>query len=236
MELGTWMFGANEKGGPIEEIPFKASEFGADVVAQMRESVAMYKRMGDIIVTDPAKLSFVGENGGCSANSPDCPEGWSFSDDDQTALKSDLQRTVERTAYEELLPLGFAVFGLNPERLGRAPDPRWYNCAFYPWWYYSDTAVSLGTTPLLLELDPQNANRDLWKLLVLSKPGGPRVGNYWGQPPSDKTLQRVFGPVANTTSPDEGGLGVSLARLVAADEWQLWKPTPPFRPTHDDCS
>ena len=53
---------------------------------------------------------------------------------------------------------------------------------------------------------------------------------------SDKTLNRVIGPVSPSKSPDEGGLGVSLARLVPEEEWQLWSPTPPFRPTHDACS
>jgi hypothetical protein len=231
MELGVWMFGADENGGAVDEIPFKADELGDEIVAQMKETVEMYTRLGDVIVTDPAKLSFVGENGGCSPQADGCPEGWSFTNDDITALKSDIERTVERTAYEELLPLGFLVYGLNPERLNRAPDPRWYNCGVYPWWYYSDTAVARGTTPLLLELVPQNGG--LWKLLVLSRPRG---NGFRGSAPSDKTLNRVFGPVANSTAPDEGGLGVSLARLVSPADWQFWSPTPVFRPTHDNCS
>ena len=235
MALGTWMFGADEKGGPVEELPFKASEFGKELVAQMALSVAMYKRMGDVIVSDPEKLAFVGHNGGCSANSDKCPKGWSFSDDDLTRLKSDLRRTVERAAYEELLPLGFTVYGLNPERLDRAPDPRWYNCNLYPFWYYTPTAVAHATTPLLWELDPHDAGQDLWKVLVLARPGGSDK-YFHAQPPSDDTLKRVFGPISRTSSPDEGGLAVSLARLLPADDWSLWSPTPRFRPTHDACS
>jgi hypothetical protein len=235
MELGTWMFGANSNGGPVEEIPFKANEFGKDLVAQMRQSVEMYKRMGDVIVTDPEKLAFAGENGDCSENSKTCPAGWSFTNDDITRLKSDLQRTVERAAYEELLPLGFSVYGLNPQRTDRAPDPRWYNCGTYPFYYYSPTAVSRATIPLLRELDPQNAKGNLWKPLVLAKPGGSDV-YFHAQTMSDKALERVFGPISNTTSPDEGGLGVPLARLVPEHEWHFWSPTPRFRPTQDACS
>jgi len=44
--------------------------------------------------------------------------------------------------------------------------------------------------------------------LVLSQPRG---GGCHGSPPSDKTLNRVFGPVSPSRSPDEGRPG-SLAR------------------------
>jgi hypothetical protein len=235
MELGTWMFGADEEGGPIEEIPFKADEFGADLVKEMQASVARYYRMGDVIVTDPAKLAFVGENGACSSNSETCPRGWSFNEDDQTRVKSDLKRSVERMAWQELLPLAFTVYGLNTQRRAGPPDPRWYNCHTYPFYYFSDTAVSHATTALQWELDPQNAKGQLWKTLVLAKPGGQQAMQH-AQPPSDKTLRRVFGPVAKSTSPDEGGLAVSLARLLPAHEWKFWSPTPWYKPTQDACS
>lgn len=235
MELGTWMFGADEQGGPIEEIPFKANEFDAELIKEMQASVERYHRMGDVIVTDPDKLAFVGENGACSSNSETCPRGWSFNEDDKTRVESDLQRSVERMAWQELLPLAFSVYGLNTQRRAGAPDPRWYNCHTYPFYYFSDTAVSRATTALQWELDPQNAKGNLWKTLVLAKPGGQPAMQH-AQPPSDKTLQRVFGPVSKSTSPDDGGLAVSLARLLPPHGWNFWSPTPWFRPTQDACS
>ena len=63
----------------------------------------------------------------------------------------------------------------------------------------------------------------------------PRGSSFHATTLSDKTAERVFGPVSASKSADEGGLGVSLARLVPEKDWQFWSPTPPFRPDHDAC-
>jgi hypothetical protein len=83
------------------------------------------------------------------------------------------------------------------------------------------------------ELDPQDGGRNLWKTLALAQPkGGYRLAR--AQPPSDETLERVFGPVPDTNDPNAGGLGVSPARLMAGQEWHLWDPY--GRPaTEDNC-
>jgi hypothetical protein len=232
MSLGIWLFGSNEEGGEADEIPFEADQLGDKIVEQMHATVETHKRMGDVIVSDPVKLRFVAEHGACSPDAKDCPPGWSFTEEDETALRSDLQRTVEREAWQELLPLGFKVFGTNLQRLPQPPDLRSYDCGFvHPFSEFSQTQENLLVYPLLRELDLTN-RQNLWKPLVLAQPRG---NGFHATTLSDKTAERVFGPVSASKSPDEGGLGVSLPRLVPEKDWQFWSPTPPAFPDHDAC-
>ena len=234
MELGVWMFGADESGAPNPELPFKARELGSEVRNQMQNAKQTYRKIGDVIVTDSAKLPYVGVNGGCLKGA-DCPEGWSFSGDDGDAVIADTKLGIERVAFEELLPLAFSTYGLNPGRGATEPDPRWYNCNLYPWWYFSPTAIKYATTAEKWELDTETgANLDLYKVLVLALPGGAEKF-FHGVPPSDKLLKRMFDPV-DADEPEKGGLGMSPARLMRPTKWQFWAGTPYFKPVRDNCS
>ena len=121
------MFGANENGGPNPELPFKARELGSELREQMQDAEKTYRKIGDVIVSDSAKLAFVGVNGGCRKG-VDCPEGWSFSGDDGDEVIADAKLGIERVAWEKWLPLGFSTYGLNAGRGATEPDPHWYNC------------------------------------------------------------------------------------------------------------
>jgi hypothetical protein len=234
MSLGIWLFGSNQGGGEADEIPFEADELGDKIVQQMHATVETYKRMGDVIVSDPVKLQFVGEHGGCSSGNNGCPPGWSFSGEDETVLRADLQRTVEREAWQELLPMGFKVFKTNLQRLENPPDLRAYDCGgnIHPFSYFSQTQEDRVVYPLLWEVGTANGHENTWRPLVLAQARG---SHFHATTLSDQTAERVFGPVSASKSPDEGGLGVSLARLVPEKDWQFWAPTPWFRPTHDAC-
>ena len=98
MELGVWMFGADENGGPAEELPFEARKLGAELVAQMTDARDSFGAMGDTIVTDSAKLAYVGLHGGCLATETSCPKGWSFTvaDREQRAGRHPPQRRADR--------------------------------------------------------------------------------------------------------------------------------------------
>lgn len=234
MSLGIWLFGANNGGGEADEIPFKADELGDEIVKQMDQSVKTYKRMGDVIVTDPAKLRFVGEHGGCSSGNKNCPPGWSFTEEDKTTLIADVQRTVERESWQELLPMGFRVFKTNLQRLENPPDLREYDCGgnIHPFSNFSQTQENLAVYPMLWEVGALAPSENVWKPLVLAQPRG----NYFHATTlADKTAERVFGPISASKSPRDGGLGVSLARLVPEKAWEWWQPEPPVHPTHDGC-
>jgi hypothetical protein len=124
MEFGVWAFGSDDHGGPSDEIQFKARELGRKLTERMAGAVKSYKRFGDVIVTDPDKLEYVGTHGDCIPTAEACPDGYSFTNADIDEVSADLRRTVERTAYEELLPLGFYVYGFNPGRSQEPGNPR----------------------------------------------------------------------------------------------------------------
>jgi len=234
MSLGIWLFGANQEGGEADEIPFEADQLGDKIVQQMHQTVETYKRMGDVIVSDPAKLQFVGIHGGCSSENKNCPPGWSFSTEDKTTLRADIQRTVEREAWQELLPMGFRVFKTNPQRLENPPDLREYDCGgnIHPFSNFSQTQENLVVYPLLWEVGTANGHENTWRPLVLAQPRGIY---FHATTLADTTAEKVFGPVSASKSPEEGGLDVPLSRLVPEKAWEWWAPEPPVNPTHDGC-
>jgi hypothetical protein len=230
MELGVWAFGDDPNGEPIKEIPFEARKLGSKIADQMQDVTETYESIGDVIVTDSAKLAYVGAHGNCLPTKDEtCPKGYSFTADDRRRVSSDLSRGVERMAYQTLLPLGFHVFRLNGFVSPNPPDPRKYKCSYWPWYYYSPPALSNATTALLQEKDSRYGVNNTWQTLVLSRPPAPTT--RWGQPPSDELLKRMFDPVANSNNPKEGGLAISPSKLMAGARWTLWDPD--FRSGHD---
>jgi hypothetical protein len=176
--------------------------------------------MGDVIVSDYAKLSVVGPDGGCNASSPGCPPELAFSTADKIAASSNVYRSVERLAYTKLLPLGYHVLSLLPYEGKAPPYPPSYKCqAFHPWIDdYTDKAP-YASTSLLRELDPAGQD-NVWDPFVLSKP--PSDWSTHGTPPSNELLERMFGPVSLSGDPRAGGLGISPASLVQESEHYYW--------------
>jgi hypothetical protein len=239
MQLGVLGFEAGENGAPAREVQFRARELGSKITNEMQSTARTYDAIGDVIVTDPEKLAFVGENGDCEPTEDGCPKGYSFTDKDVRRVYADVYRGIERLAYEELVPLAYATYALNPERLNRAPEAKWYRCTefsplfpSYPWWYYSDVAQAKATTAERLEVDPESPSNDLWRLLVLSRPRQ-RLETR-GTAPSDAILERMFERVPSSDNPREGGLGISAAGMMRKAEWRTWAPTE-YDPTYDLC-
>ena len=123
---------------------------------------------------------------------------------------------------------------LNLQRLEKPPDLRSYACGgdIHPFSDFSQTQENLVVYPLLWEVDTTYGTENVWRPLVLAQPKG---NHFHATTLSDTTAERVFGPVSASKSPLEGGLGVSLARLVPEKNWQWWQPEPPVNPTHDGC-
>jgi hypothetical protein len=85
---------------------------------------------------------------------------------------------------------------------------------------------------MLWEVGAITATENVWKPLVLAQPKG---NHFHATTLADKSAERVFGPVSASRSPDEGGLGVSLSRLVPEKDWEWWEPTPIVNPVKDNC-
>lgn len=227
LDLGAWIANRHADGSSrADELPFKADQLGAKLVDQAEQAQASYVKMGDIIVSDYAKLSVVGANGGCAPGSPTCNEDFSYTDNDRADLSEALALGVERLAYEKLLPLGFHVFQLNsdpkyvPDHT-QPPDPQQYNCPYYPWYYYPSP---LAWTSLLQGFDPVHHD-NIYDVFVLSIPPG--ANTYHGTPPDEAMLTRMFDSVS------KGGLGMSAATMMRTAEHDGWTGEGPGR---DSCT
>jgi hypothetical protein len=221
LDLGVWAYGAGKGGEPTyDEVRARADELGAELVEQAQQAQATYDRMGDVIVSDYAKLSVVGAAGGCNPSSPGCPPELALSSADRIAASADVYRSIERVAYTKLLPLGYHVLSLLPYEGKDPPYPPSYKCqAFHPWIDdYTDKAP-FASTSLLRELDPAGQDNG-WDPFVLSKP--PTEWSTHGTPPSNELLERMFGSVSLSGDPKAGGLGIPPASLVQESEHYYW--------------
>ena len=165
---------------------------------------------------------------------------------DAKRVSVDLSRALQRTAYEQLLPLRFRVYKLVPTHstlpLGATPDPQMYICpldvsekAFNEW---DQTQVRFASTALLEEFsagqpgahsDPEEnwyTNDKLWHPFVLAQ----YPESYYAPAPSADLLKRMFGPLPSPTDvdanddPNAGGLGISLTAMARAMEPQpFWR-------------
>jgi hypothetical protein len=224
LDFGVWLAGANADGEPgYEDLHITADELGSKLIEQAVASRATFKRIGDVIVSDYHKLSVVGSNAFC--NSDDCNKDFAFTDADQELAATVASRGVERILYEKLLPIGFHYFQLNQFVWNDMHDldPHDYVCRgiYHPWYGFP----ALASTSLLGYLDLQQ-NFYGQDVFVLGAPAE-RESDQHSTPPSDKTLERVFGPVSSSKDPDAGGLGVSAAELVLKSERYGWEDNGP---------
>jgi hypothetical protein len=227
LQLGAWAYGAHEGGSPSDqEVRDTADKLGALFVEQAQQAQATLLNIGDVIVSDYAKLSKLGPCAGYG--SADCPKEFALSGADQVAASKHLYTSIRQMAYAELLPLAYHVFaltrhcnetdcdsdGLTP------PDPGKYNCqGYHPWSGYPRAA----STSLLQELDPGGIHRG-WRTFVLSVPPGATTTQ--GKPPSDKLLSDAFGPIDPAGDPKKGGAGLSLAQLALEKKLDYWYHNP----------
>jgi hypothetical protein len=174
-------------------------------------------------VSDYAKLSELGEKGGC-APAPDCPKEFAFSEADRVTASADVSRGFEKTAYLEILPLEFRVMALSRNweagRQRERPAPPWpgdYQCNLaFPWSEYEDLPRASGD--LLQEVDMTGRDHG-WDTFVLSSASG---SDLHGNPPTVQILTRMFEPVSLSGVPTDGGLGISWNHLATETQIDYW--------------
>lgn len=220
-DFGVTVFGAVSEGGePSDaEIQVEADQLGKGLVDQAQQGQVTLKRIGDVIVSDWAKLSELGPVAACNVQSPGCPEKWSYSAADGDAASANAYLGVERVSYLKLLPLGFRPHSLARQNYtGKRvvhpdpPDPVNYYCnSAYPWSNYPDLARSSAS--MLSTLDPAGSPRDNeWDTFVLSRPPG--NNDYHGTPPSKRLLDRMFNPLSESGDPTVGGIGLDWTQFA----------------------
>ena len=247
--FGTWLAGASTNGTPGEdEVRIKADQLGAELVAQAQQSQATLKRVGDIIVSDYAKLSTLGPVAGC-APGPTCNPAYSWTDEDRVAASTTFERGIERISYDKLMSLGYNVYRLNrypddrdtfdpsygyPYNSGAQPPAvKRYDCRFVDFhpWYSTPTWPARATSDLLRILDPGDPSMDQWNVLVLAVPLG---NDVYGTPPPDPLLNRMFDSVSGSNDPAAGGLGMSPSVFMSGAQQYGYENTGPGY--DEDCT
>ena len=223
--FGTWLAGASGDGAPgDDEVQFAADQLGQQLENKAEQAQATLQEVGDIIVSDYAKLSTLGPVAGC-APGPTCKSAYAWTDEDRVAASTTFERGIERISYTKLMPLGYHVYRLNrypddrdsfdpsysyPYNSGATPPAvKRYDCRFvdyHPWYTTPTPWPALATSDLLRVLDPGDPSLDQWNVLVLAVPLG---NDIHGTPPPDALLKRMYGLVSGDNDPKDGGLGMS---------------------------
>ena len=123
LQLGMWAYGAASDGGPgFAEVKTTADKVGTAFVTQAKTAQATLDNMGDVVVSDYAKLKEVGTWGGCNTSVTGCPASLAYSAADRKQASADVYRAIEQQAWLNLLPIGYPVFDLVPPyQSGGAP-------------------------------------------------------------------------------------------------------------------
>lgn len=239
IDLGVWAFGATSGGAPTyADFSIEAHKIGATLSEEMEAAAETFSSMREVIVTDPQKLKKIGEEALCNPANPECEADFAFTAAERRRVGTDLSRSIQRVAWERLLPLKYKVYWLNLYHGTAAPDVHKYGCSLYPWVEYKGVGLLYGTTAWQEELHPDNTE-STWRALVLSNSRESLQG--YGHLPEEKVLRRVFGPVPtdadnpDAENPKAGGLGVTLGSIARAQGKALWAKWL-IHPEEDQCS
>lgn len=232
LNLGVWAFGSTQAGLPTEsEVQVKADQLGNELARQAQSAMATYSRMGDLIVSDYAKLSVVGPNANCDPSSPDCQKEFQFTRDERIAASSAVYRGVERLAWVKLLPLGFHTFRLiiNGEPGGyngpRYSPPNVHDYSCFPWYHAFYYLPENASTSLEQVYDPSTGIKK-YQTFALGAP--PSATTNHATPPPEDVLKRMFGSVSHTNDPLAGGLGIPPQEFMAESPHFWWEGTQYF--------
>jgi hypothetical protein len=242
MDLGMWVAGATAGGeSTYDDFAIKANQLGDNLIDQLSQTAATYDRLGDIIVSDPKKLAYFGEYGGCNPVGNDkCPRELAWGKAQKQGASADVYRGIERALYQKLMPLGYRVVQLNPSNMGGErpgigynwitrrsppniasyacnPNPGW-SATYHPWSNYP--AESAAATFPVMEFDP-SIGTSVYLPYVMTEI--PAASWQHGEPPPEELLERMFGPLPPGNNPKEDGLGISPQVFMADAPLHYWE-------------
>ena len=225
LEYGAMGLANKESGEQItekDEQEVKALEVETKVVDRMQTTSKSYDRMADIIVSDYAKLSKMGDLTACNVENRTCDPGFeTMTNDSFDRMSVSAQRTAEQTVFKELLPIAWPV--------NRIPTTGYYSGDGYPQGNWNARRYECYSASLFNDL-PDRANNftvnDLQYQLTSYLGNGlltPQFQVYViGEinsrnnviTPSDTKandkaiLGRMFKPMSESFDVSDGGLGI----------------------------
>jgi hypothetical protein len=257
IDVGIWAFGAQPDGRPTYQmVNTKTVAVGVKFSEEMEAAAANLSSMRNVVVSDPDKLEYVGENAFCSAASPKCLPAFAYTSVDAKRVSVDISRGLQKSAYELLLPLKFRPVRLRSTTEGgylAPPDALRYVCPLEdpekPFAEWNATQVKYATGGLLesfqvagvesnTDEEPWYRSSQSWEPFALIEYP---VGRY-AVAPSAELLNRMFGRVPspsdqkNYDNPNAGGLEISLAAMARSGEpLKYWRDKSGYLPFPTRC-
>jgi hypothetical protein len=213
LQLAVWGFGSQPDGSPTDdELRVSADQLGLKLEQQAEGATEATSKMGDVIIGDYDKLKLVGSNALCNPTAATCRKEFSFTGPDSRRAAADVNRAIQRLAYEKFFPTGYSVFKTARRRdpadlkFTQPPMMSTYKCGqgVVP---FAD-APDLSHVSLLADRDVAARNNTYDTYVV-----GIDRSDDLSYPPK-AILDRMFGRVPDDDNPDRGGLGVSLTQMV----------------------
>jgi hypothetical protein len=219
-------------GAPDYEVRTAADKIGLELAERFKDATVGIEHMGNVIVTDPEKLKFVGSVANCNPyNNPKCPEEWAWTDDVRSLASAALQRGTEAGFYQELLPVAFPSYRLAPTPgsvnressatvMWSPPDFGSYHCGqVFPTHPFANAARhSTGTVYRGVDL-PRSPSRSTEgfepfdSYAIASNRDIDAAHPVPVQAPQS-VLDRMFSPVDPGSNPNAGGLGIDLVEYL----------------------
>jgi hypothetical protein len=191
-------------GSDIDEIQANADQLGSQIKARLQTTAANFRQMGDIIVSDYAKLMTVATNERCNPTDRSCPAEWQFTARDHTAATTAIWKATEASFTKGVMRLAFPPSVLGPR--GSPTDPRNnpksnYRCG-------RTGAAVLQDEPsdgLATLLGARPSGYDVYALANFDN-----VDPFHLNPntPPAKITARMFGALGTSLDPNKGGVGV----------------------------
>ena len=236
----------NRKGGSDDEVQTTASRLGLEMAERFKDAKEAFWKMGNVIVTDPAKLQMVGSIANCNpVNNNSCPYEWAWTNDVKARSSSALLRGTEASFYQELLPLGFPSYRLEPAPdeiiidehatipWPAAPSINSYFCgSFIPNYPFKNRNALATITLQDATYTPESSTystqafRPYFAYAIGAKKGV-NTGHPSPAPPPQSILDRMFSPVDPGGDPSKGGLGIDRPNYMM-DTNATYGPKDPF--------
>lgn len=233
----------NKDGSSQNVITDRAADLGVDLTERFQRAQAWSWNMGNVIVTDPAKLQTVGTLANCNPDeNPSCPLEWSWTPAARTKASKSLALGLERSFYEELVPLGFPAYRVDPAATSseQADDPSvdFGNPPPISQFYCGDIgrrfpfrdepaggAVSLLTVTAGWDLNVRTVATYVFYAL-----GSPKIDATQPVPPKPPAwiVQRMFDPVDPGGDLNKGGLGIYRPYFMLNADVRSYGPHDPF--------
>ena len=228
MKVGMWAFGENADGSSsYADFNVEASKFAAEVVIEAQTSVKTIQRMGDVIVSDYAKLDQVGSYANCLPRKDDpaaCPEEFQSTPDDQQHMETAASRAIQALAYKEFVPITWRVYELNgtahaKPQFKKAPPPvNQYHCDVGYTAFYRYDASSKATTWILQDADPAGLDNNYITFAIAENPGH----SQYATAPPDELLDRMFGKLSRSNVAEDGGLAINPTDFMSEAPHHAW--------------